>query len=168
MSKIQPIKNIALNGLKPIAEKTTATNPIKTAPYELGTAAIGATGIIVSTFLRDFNKTVEEDNYFQLKINPETDKPFSPDIFQTASGMNLLAGNDVLVTAPTGTGKTAIAQYVITKNLNNGDRTFYTTPLKALSNEKFLDFSRTYGEENVGLITGDTKINPDAPIIIMM
>ncbi len=50
--------------------------------------------------------------------------------------MNLLAGNDVLVTAPTGTGKTAIAQYVITKNLNNGDRTFYTTPLKALSNEK--------------------------------
>lgn len=166
MSKIQPIKNIALTGIKPILEKTT-TNPIKTAPYELGTAAIGATGIIVSTFLQDFNKTVEEDNYFQLKINPETNKPFSPDIFQTASGMNLLAGNDVLVTAPTGTGKTAIAQYVITKNLNNGDRTFYTTPLKALSNEKFLDFSNTYGKENVGLITGDTKINPEAPIIIM-
>lgn len=167
MSKIQPIKNIALTGLKPILEKTATTNPIKSAPYKLGTAAIGATGIIVSTFLQDFNKTVEDENYFQLKINPETNKPFSPDIFQTASGMNLLAGNDVLVTAPTGTGKTAIAQYVITKNLNNGDRTFYTTPLKALSNEKFLDFSKTYGQENVGLITGDTKINPDAPIIIM-
>ena len=134
MSKIQPIKNIALTGIKPILEKT-ATNPIKTAPYKLGTAAIGATGIIVSTFLQDFNKTVEEDNYFQLKINPETNKPFSPDIFQTASGMNLLVGNDVLVTAPTGTGKTAIAQYVITKNLNNGDINFYKNHLKALIND---------------------------------
>lgn len=166
MPKIQPIKNIAINEIKQITSKTITPNTV-TPPYQLGTAAIGATGVIVSTFLQDFNKTVEEDNYFQLKIDPETDKPFTPDIFQTASGMNLLAGNDVLVTAPTGTGKTAIAQYVITKNLNEGERTFYTTPLKALSNEKFLDFSRTYGEDNVGLITGDTKINPDAPIIIM-
>ncbi len=167
MTKIQPIKNIALNGLKPILEKSTTTNPIKSAPYKLGAVAMGATGITISTFLQDFNKTVDEDNYFQLKINPDTNKPFKPDVFQSASGMNLLAGNDVLVTAPTGTGKTAIAEYVITKNLKNGDRTFYTTPLKALSNEKFLDFSKTYGEENVGLITGDTKINPEAPIIIM-
>lgn len=166
MPKIQPIKNIVINEIKQTAQKA-ATTKFTTPPYELGTAAIGATGIIVSTFLQDFNKTVSEENYFQLKINPETDKPFSPDIFQTASGMNLLAGNDVLVTAPTGTGKTAIAEYVITKNLKEGGRTFYTTPLKALSNEKFLDFSKTYGEENVGLITGDTKINPDAPIIIM-
>lgn len=167
MTKIQPIKNIALNGLKPILEKSTTTNPIKSVPYKLGAVAMGATGIMISTFLQDFNKTVDEDNYFQLKINPDTNKPFKPDVFQTASGMNLLAGNDVLVTTPTGTGKTAIAEYVITKNLKNGDRTFYTTPLKALSNEKFLDFSKTYGEENVGLITGDTKINPEAPIIIM-
>ncbi len=166
MPKIQPIKNIIVNEVKQTASKAITPKTV-TPPYQLGTAAIGATGIIVSTFLQDFNKTVEEENYFQLKINPETEKPFSPDIFQTASGMNLLKGNDVLVTAPTGTGKTAIAQYVITKNLNEGGRTFYTTPLKALSNEKFLDFSRTYGEENVGLITGDTKINPDAPIIIM-
>ena len=81
--------------------------------------------------------------------------------------MNLYLGNDVLVTAPTGTGKTAIAQYVITKNLNEGKRTFYTTPLKALSNEKFREFSKIYGEENVGLLTGDTKVNPDAPVVIM-
>lgn len=166
MPKIQSIKNIAVNEVKQVVTKTMQPKTV-TPPYELGTAAIGATGVIISTFLQYFNKTVEENNYFQLKINPETNKPFSPDIFQTASGMNLMVGNDVLVTAPTGTGKTAIAQYVITKNLNEGGRTFYTTPLKALSNEKFLDFSRTYGEENVGLITGDTKINPDAPIIIM-
>ena len=72
----------------------------------------------------------------------------------------MMEGRDVIAIAPTGTGKTAIAHYIITKNLKEGGRTFYTTPLKALSNEKFRDFSKTYGEENVGIITGDTKINP--------
>ena len=129
-------------------------------------AGIGACGIIPSTTLKDYKKT-ENDNYFQLKINSETGKPFEPDIFQRAAAINLFHGNDVLVTAPTGTGKTAIAEYVITKNLKEGRKTFYTTPLKALSNEKFRDFSNIYGEENVGLLTGDTKINPDAPIVIM-
>lgn len=165
MTKINPINNI-----KPIAQKVRKSITPKqliTKPYKIGTAAIGASGLALSTFFQDFNKTVEEDNYFQLKINPETGKPFEPDVFQKAAGMNLYSGNDVLVTAPTGTGKTAIAEYIITKNLKDGGRTFYTTPLKALSNEKFLDFSKVYGEENVGLITGDTKINTNAPIIIM-
>lgn len=167
MSIIQPVKNISLNGLKPIFEKSNKTNPMQSAPYKLGAAAIGTAGVIVSTFLQDYKKTADEKNYFQFKIDPHTDKHFNPDVFQNAAGMNLYLGNDVLVTAPTGTGKTAIAQYVISKNLNDGVRTFYTTPLKALSNEKFLDFSKTYGKENVGLITGDTKINTNAPIIIM-
>lgn len=109
---------------------------------------------------KSYEKTLEE-NYFKLPQGA------SPDIFQKASAANLYAGNDVLVTAPTGTGKTAIALYVITKNLEEGKKTFYTTPLKALSNEKFRNFQKIYGEENVGLITGDTKINKDAPIVIM-
>lgn len=109
---------------------------------------------------KSYEKTLEE-NYFKLPQGA------SPDIFQKASVANLYAGNDVLVTAPTGTGKTAIALYVITKNLEEGKKTFYTTPLKALSNEKFRNFQKIYGEENVGLITGDTKINKDAPIVIM-
>ena len=109
---------------------------------------------------KSYEKTLEE-NYFKLPQGA------SPDIFQKASAANLYAGNDVLVTAPTGTGKTAIALYVITKNLEEGKKTFYTTPLKALSNEKFRNFQKNYGEENVGLITGDTKINKDAPIVIM-
>ena len=108
----------------------------------------------------EFDRTVEE-NYFQLPTGAKADN------FQKAAAQNILLDNDVLVTAPTGTGKTAIAHYAITKNLNDGKKTFYTTPLKALSNEKFRDFQRTYGEDNVGIITGDTKINKDAPIIIM-
>ena len=109
---------------------------------------------------KEYYKTLEE-NYFKL---PPT---AAPDVFQKASAMNILKGNDVIVTAPTGTGKTAIALYVITNNMENGGKTFYTTPLKALSNEKFRSFQKIYGEENVGLLTGDNKINPEAPIVIM-
>ncbi len=108
----------------------------------------------------DFDRTVEK-NYFKLP------KGATPDIFQKAAAQNILLENDVLVTAPTGTGKTAIAHYAINKNLREGKKTFYTAPLKALSNEKFRDFQRIYGEENVGILTGDTKINADAPIVIM-
>ena len=68
-----------------------------------------------------------------------------PDVFQKASASYLYNENDVLVTAPTGTGKTAIAHYVITKNLEENKKTFYTTPLKALSNEKFRSFQKIYG-----------------------
>lgn len=108
----------------------------------------------------NFESTVE-DNYFQLPASAKADS------FQLAAAQNIYLDNDVLVTAPTGTGKTAIAHYAITKNLQNNEKTFYTTPLKALSNEKFRDFQRIYGEENVGILTGDTKINKDAPIMIM-
>ena len=108
----------------------------------------------------DFEKTVDT-NYFQLP------KGAKPDIFQKAAAENLYLGNDVIVTAPTGTGKTAIAHYIITKNLEEGKKTFYTTPLKALSNEKFKDFQRTYGKNNVGLLTGDVKMNINAPIVLM-
>ena len=108
----------------------------------------------------DFKRTVEV-NYFKLPKNAK------PDVFQLAAAQNIFLDYDVLVTAPTGTGKTAIAHYAIGKNLRDNKKTFYTTPLKALSNEKFRDFQKIYGEENVGILTGDTKINPDAPIVIM-
>lgn len=108
----------------------------------------------------DYYQTLNQ-NYFKL---PEG---AAPDEYQKKSAENLHKGNDVLVTAPTGTGKTAIAHYVITKNMEDGKRTFYTTPLKALSNEKFRQMKKVYGEENVGLLTGDVKVNPKAPIIVM-
>lgn len=166
MIKINPILQIKKN--PKIVRTINNSNIFKNHPVSYSTGVIAATsaGCLISTFFQDYNKTVNE-NYFQFKINPKTRKPFKPDKFQNAAAMNLYCGKDVLVTAPTGTGKTAIAEYIITKNLKEGKRTFYTTPLKALSNEKFLDFSKIYGEENVGLITGDTKINTEAPIIIM-
>ena len=74
-------------------------------------------------------------------------------------GTNLAQGNDVVFCAPTGTGKTAVAHYIMTKNLNEGKKTIYTTPLKALANDKLREFRKVYGEENVGLLTGDIKLN---------
>ena len=169
MSKINPILNsFKINPTKIKYAKSinkVASNPNYTGPLTMAT--IGSMGLIVSTLLRDYNKTANEENYFQFKTNPDTGKHYEADVFQNAAGMNLYLGNDVLVTAPTGTGKTAIAEYIMTKNLKEGKKTFYTTPLKALSNEKFLDFGRIYGKENVGLLTGDTKINTEAPIIVM-
>ena len=114
----------------------------------------------------DFQKTLD-DNYFNLPIDKETNRAFKPDIYQKAAAENLYKGNDVVVAAPTGTGKTAIAHYIIQKNLNEGKKTFYTAPLKALSNDKVREFEKIYGPQNVGLLTGDRKINKNAPIVIM-
>ena len=113
-----------------------------------------------------FKQTLE-DNYFNLPTDKNTGKAFQPDIYQKAAAENLYKGNDVVVAAPTGTGKTAIAHYVIQKNLMEGKKTFYTAPLKALSNDKVREFQKIYGAENVGLLTGDRKVNKDAPIVIM-
>lgn len=113
-----------------------------------------------------FKQTLE-DNYFNLPTNKNTGKAFQPDIYQKAAAENLYKGNDVVVAAPTGTGKTAIAHYVIQKNLLENKKTFYTAPLKALSNDKVREFQKIYGTENVGLLTGDRKVNKDAPIVIM-
>ena len=74
---------------------------------------------------------------------------------------------NVLVSAPTGSGKTLIANYAIGRVINAGQRAFYTTPLKALSNQKYGELSRLYGSSRVGLLTGDTSINRDADVVVM-
>lgn len=76
-------------------------------------------------------------------------------------------GRSVLVAAPTGSGKTLVAEYAIESTLAHGHKAFYTTPLKALSNQKFTDFSARYGSERVGLLTGDNTINGEASIVVM-
>ncbi len=92
---------------------------------------------------------------------------YTPDKFQE-DAMDLIAqGDSVVVCAPTGSGKTLIAEYAVFKALELGKKVFYTTPLKALSNQKFNDFKALYGEAKVGLLTGDTSINRDAPVIVM-
>ncbi|MFM7094668.1 MAG: DEAD/DEAH box helicase, partial [Actinomycetota bacterium] len=92
---------------------------------------------------------------------------FSPDPFQQAACGALDQGASVLVAAPTGSGKTFIAEHAISTALRTGKRAFYTAPIKALSNQKFRDFQRLFGEQQVGLLTGDTSVNSDAPILVM-
>lgn len=93
--------------------------------------------------------------------------PFELDDFQKEACEYITNGKSVVVCAPTGAGKTVIAQHAIHKALENGTRIFYTTPLKALSNQKFYDFSEKYGQDKVGLLTGDTSINRGAQIVVM-
>ena len=92
---------------------------------------------------------------------------FIPDEFQKEAFDCIDNNKSVVVCAPTGAGKTCIAEHAIQKALEENTRLFYTTPLKALSNQKFYDFGQKYGEGNVGLLTGDTSINREAPIVVM-
>ena len=92
---------------------------------------------------------------------------FKLDDFQEEALFHINNGKSVVVCAPTGAGKTCIAQMAIHKALKENHRIFYTTPLKALSNQKYSDFSQKYGEEKVGLLTGDTSINRNAQIVVM-
>ncbi|MDQ1444803.1 MAG: ATP-dependent helicase HelY, partial [Acidimicrobiaceae bacterium] len=92
---------------------------------------------------------------------------FELDGFQIEAFDALDAGRSVLVAAPTGSGKTLVAEYAIAKAMAEGRKSFYTTPLKALSNQKFGDLVRRYGPDHVGLLTGDNAINGDAPIVVM-
>ena len=93
--------------------------------------------------------------------------PFELDDFQKEACKYISEGKSVVVCAPTGAGKTVIAQHAIHCALEKGEKVFYTTPLKALSNQKYSDFSEKYGQEKVGLLTGDTSINRGAQIVVM-
>ena len=92
---------------------------------------------------------------------------FELDDFQKEAVKYIDEGKSVVVCAPTGAGKTCIAEHAIHRALEDGTKVIYTTPLKALSNQKFSDFGRKYGEDKVGLLTGDTSINRDAQIVVM-
>lgn len=95
---------------------------------------------------------------------PES-RPFKPDAFQLEA-LAAIDTDDVLVTAPTGSGKTWIAREEIRRLLAAGKKAWYTTPLKALTNSKYAEFSEEFGTENVGILTGDRKENFDAPLIV--
>ncbi|MHB1855133.1 MAG: DEAD/DEAH box helicase, partial [Acidimicrobiales bacterium] len=92
---------------------------------------------------------------------------FEPDPFQARSMDALDDGRSVLVAAPTGAGKTLVAEYAIALARAEGGKAFYTSPLKALSNQKYGDLVRRYGRDGVGLLTGDNSINPSAPVVVM-
>jgi ATP-dependent RNA helicase HelY len=95
------------------------------------------------------------------------DLGFRLDLFQEQALDALDAGQSILVAAPTGSGKTVVAEYAVARALGLGTRAFYTTPLKALSNQKYQDLCRRHGVGRVGLLTGDNAIAGDAPIVVM-
>jgi len=92
---------------------------------------------------------------------------YTPDPFQVSAMNSIDSDASVLVAAPTGSGKTLIAEYAIARARAMGLRAFYTTPIKALSNQKYRDLRNLYGENSVGLVTGDNAINADAEVVVM-
>jgi ATP-dependent RNA helicase HelY len=94
-------------------------------------------------------------------------KSFRLDDFQVEACQAFENGLSVLVCAPTGAGKTVVGEFAVAQALWAGAKCFYTTPIKALSNQKYADFVEIYGAESVGLVTGDTTVNPHAPVLVM-
>src|SRR6516164_5370468 len=92
---------------------------------------------------------------------------FDFDLFQVAACGALGAGSGVLVAAPTGSGKTVVGEYAVHLALAQGRKCFYTTPIKALSNQKYNDLLRRYDTDRVGLLTGDNSVNGNAPVVVM-
>ena len=119
-------------------------------PSELYRASVERTAE-ANTYLGGFVRTLE----------------FELDDFQREACKSLQAGRGVLVAAPTGAGKTIVGEFAIYLALQRGLKAFYTTPIKALSNQKYSELTDKYGIHNVGLLTGDTSINGDAPVVVM-
>ena len=116
----------------------------------------------------DDNKTqsrLREARQLLAGIGTPPEQPFKPDPFQLEA-LAALEFEDVLVTAPTGSGKTWIAREEIRRLLEAGRRAWYTTPLKALTNSKYQEFSDEFGATQVGILTGDRKENTGAPLIV--
>jgi superfamily II RNA helicase len=99
--------------------------------------------------------------------NPAKTYSYPLDSFQEHALTAIEEGQNVLVTAKTGSGKTLVGEYLIHQTIRDGGRIFYTTPIKSLSNQKFNDLKKEFGVDMVGIMTGDIKFNPDARIIVM-
>ncbi len=93
--------------------------------------------------------------------------PMIYDEFQKKAIQHIDNNHTIIVSAPTGAGKTVIAEYAIEKTLIANSKAIYTAPIKALSNQKYRDFRAKYGEDKIGILTGDVSINSGAPILIM-
>ncbi|MER6389106.1 DEAD/DEAH box helicase [Streptomyces sp. NPDC001523] len=92
---------------------------------------------------------------------------FGLDPYQVEACRALEAGKGVLVAAPTGSGKTIVGEFAVHLALRQGRKCFYTTPIKALSNQKYADLVKRYGADKVGLLTGDNSVNSEAPVVVM-
>lgn len=113
----------------------------------------------------DLNHKIE--NFKDVVPNMAREWPFELDTFQKEAVYHLEQGDSVFVAAHTSAGKTVVAEYAIAMAARNMTKTIYTSPIKALSNQKFRDFKETFKDMDIGLITGDVQINPDANCLIM-
>jgi len=115
-----------------------------------------------------FLRTVKEDDPLPpLPESPAMTLQYAPDRFQRFAIEAIEKGENVLVTAKTGSGKTFVGEYQIAKSLQRGGRVFYTTPIKSLSNQKYHDLKHMFPDATVGIMTGDIKFIPNADIIVM-
>lgn len=108
-------------------------------------------------------ESVLRDTFSKIGRPPQA--PFTPDSFQQKA-LKAIKRTDCLVMAPTGAGKTWIAEEAIAHTFERGGRSWYASPLKALTNSKWVEFGHRFGSNNVGILTGDTKENVDAPIVV--
>jgi len=113
-----------------------------------------------------YQRAKQTNRYQQLKLF-QSELPFPLDDFQEQACRALEDGSGVLVAAPTGAGKTVVGEFAIHLAIAKGQKVFYTTPIKALSNQKFAELVRRYGKERVGLLTGDNNQNSEAQIVVM-
>lgn len=113
------------------------------------------------------NIVIKDSEYEKLRPNMALQYPFELDTFQKQAVMRLERHQNVFVAAHTSAGKTVVAEYAIAMALKNNTRAVYTSPIKALSNQKYRDFREKFGADNVGIITGDVSLNPEAACLIM-
>lgn len=116
---------------------------------------------------RMVNTHKEMPNFHELVPDMAHEFPFELDTFQKQAVYHLERSESVFVAAHTSAGKTVVAEYAIALAMKHMTRCIYTSPIKALSNQKFREFKKTFGAENVGILTGDVQINPEAPCLIM-
>lgn len=107
-----------------------------------------------------------EPHHTAAHLKPPEKKDFKLDPWQEQAILAMERDEHVFVQAPTGAGKTAVVEHFLLRNLDSGVTLFYAVPIKALANDKFFDFCELYGQENIGINTGDITLNPDAPIVI--
>ncbi len=122
----------------------------------------------MANYAQKLSKYKDLDSYEREVISEYLSSiPFKIDGFQQTAIESFIKGNSVLVAAPTGSGKTIVGEFALFATTRAKQRCFYTTPIKALSNQKFLELVQRFGSDRVGLLTGDNSINGDAEIVVM-
>ena len=167
---ITPIRNISFNIIKKQSKlNKNNKNEVGQTFLCINSSKLNFTGYLSYAPKVSFEYGVE-NNFFQLPkktLEDGTEVQFQPDKEQLECAKYLSEGKNVVFEAPTGIGKTAVAHFIMTKNLAERKKSVYTVPIKALANDKYDEFCKIYGEQNVGILTGDRKINPNALIVIM-